>query len=76
MKNFNSRSNLPYKKTNPTSEKVGIKFIQFAITSIVLLYTAFFAIIPLVTFALESFLEISGSYEKFTTSIIYSKVKD
>lgn len=42
------------------------KGFKIAITSIVLLYTAFFAIVPLVTFALESFLEVSGSYEKFT----------
>ena len=42
------------------------KGFKIVITSIVLLYTAFFAIVPLVTFALESFLEVSGSYEKFT----------
>ena len=42
------------------------KGFKIAITSIVLLYTAFFAIVPLVTFALESFLEVSGSYDKFT----------
>lgn len=36
------------------------------ITTIVVFYAAFFAIIPLVSFALESFLEISGDYSTFT----------
>lgn len=37
------------------------------ITIIVLIYTIFFAIIPLISFALESFLETSGDYSTFTT---------
>lgn len=37
------------------------------ITTIVLLYTVFFAIVPLISFALESFLEVSGDYSSFTT---------
>jgi len=36
------------------------------ITIIVVFYAAFFAIIPLVSFALESFLEVSGDYSTFT----------
>lgn len=36
------------------------------ITTIVVFYAAFFAIIPLVSFALESFLEVSGDYSTFT----------
>ena len=36
------------------------------ITTIVVFYAAFFAIIPLVSFALESFLEGSGDYSTFT----------
>lgn len=36
------------------------------ITTIVVFYAAFFAIIPLISFALESFLEVSGDYSTFT----------
>lgn len=36
------------------------------ITTIVVFYAAFLAIIPLVSFALESFLEVSGDYSTFT----------
>jgi iron(III) transport system permease protein len=42
------------------------KPFKIFITTIVLAYTIFFAIVPLVSFALESFLEVSGSYDKFT----------
>lgn len=37
------------------------------ITTIVMIYTIFFAVIPLISFALESFLEVSGDYSTFTT---------
>ena len=43
------------------------KPFKIAITSLVVFYTAFFAIIPLVSFALESFLKVSGDYSTFTT---------
>ena len=36
------------------------------ITTLVVFYAAFFAIIPLISFALESFLEVSGDYSTFT----------
>ena len=36
------------------------------ITTIVVFYAAFFAIIPLISFALESFIEVSGDYSTFT----------
>lgn len=37
------------------------------ITALVIFYAAFFAIVPLISFALESFLEVSGNYSTFTT---------
>ncbi len=37
------------------------------ITTIVIAYTVFFAIVPLISFALESFLKVSGDYSTFTT---------
>lgn len=37
------------------------------LTALVILYTIFFAIVPLITFALESFLKTSGDYSTFTT---------
>ena len=40
---------------------------KWIITVIVIMYTVFFAIVPLITFALESFLEVSGDYSTFTT---------
>lgn len=43
------------------------KVTKIVLTSIVVLYTVFFAIVPLITFALESFLEVSGDYSTFTT---------
>ena len=42
------------------------KVAKPVITTIVVLYAAFFAIIPLVSFALESFLRVSGDYSTFT----------
>lgn len=39
---------------------------KIVLTAIVVIYTVFFAIVPLVTFALESFLEVSGDYSTFT----------
>lgn len=43
------------------------KPIKIIITTIVVAYTVFFAIVPLISFALESFLETSGDYSTFTT---------
>ena len=43
------------------------KPVKITVTTLVLFYTAFFAIVPLISFALESFLEVSGNYETFTT---------
>ncbi len=43
------------------------KSIKIIITTIVVAYTVFFAIVPLISFALESFLETSGDYSTFTT---------
>lgn len=43
------------------------KIAKPVITTIVLAYTVFFAVIPLISFALESFLEVSGDYSTFTT---------
>ena len=43
------------------------KHVKITVTTLVLFYTAFFAIVPLISFALESFLEVSGNYETFTT---------
>lgn len=40
---------------------------KIILTFLVLLYTAFFAIVPLITFALESFLMVPGNYSTFTT---------
>lgn len=37
------------------------------VTTIVCIYAAFFAIVPLISFALESFLETSGDFSTFTT---------
>jgi iron(III) transport system permease protein len=37
------------------------------ITALVCIYVAFFAVVPLVSFALESFLEESGNFATFTT---------
>jgi hypothetical protein len=42
------------------------KPVKITVTTLVLFYTAFFAIVPLISFALESFLEVSGNYETFT----------
>jgi len=42
------------------------KFWKPFLTGIVLFYTGFFAVFPLVSFALESFLEVSGDYSTFT----------
>lgn len=43
------------------------KVVKIVVTTIVILYTTFFAIVPLISFALESFLEVSGDYSSFTT---------
>lgn len=40
---------------------------RIILTIVVLFYVGFFAIFPLVSFALESFLATSGDYSKFTT---------
>ena len=40
---------------------------RIILTMVVLFYVGFFAIFPLVSFALESFLATSGDYSKFTT---------
>ncbi len=42
------------------------KATKIILTTIVIFYTVFFAIVPLITFALESFLETSGDYSTFT----------
>ncbi len=43
------------------------KVTKIIITTLVLAYTIFFAIVPLISFALESFLKVSGDYSTFTT---------
>lgn len=43
------------------------KILKIVITTLVMAYTIFFAIVPLISFALESFLEVSGDYSTFTT---------
>lgn len=40
---------------------------KIILTTLVILYTVFFAIVPLISFALESFLKVSGDYTTFTT---------
>jgi len=41
--------------------------LKVTITTLVLMYTIFFAVVPLISFALESFLKVSGDYSTFTT---------
>ena len=43
------------------------KPLKIVITTLVLMYTIFFAVVPLISFALESFLKVSGDYSTFTT---------
>ena len=49
--------------------KVGKPLITF----LVVFYSAFFAVIPLISFALESFLEVSGDYSTFTVKYWITK---
>ncbi len=42
------------------------KVFKIVITTLVMIYTIFFAVVPLITFALESFLETPGDYSSFT----------
>lgn len=43
------------------------KVLKIVLTAIVVFITIFFAVVPMITFALESFLGVSGNYSTFTT---------